>query len=175
VPVEPFYLEGRKIDLHAERRIKEAYARDSGKALNSQFLAGTMRPCGICAKDLDLPPSVHRGPFWLSRAGQAFYNAHEVVEENVARSVGTYASAGTGVNPSVNYNTDSDSEAEDGVRSKGKAKRKAPSEHPEAHTDGVEALSQWSNRRKRSARGQPPEARASTSRARAKGKAPIED
>lgn len=135
VPVETFHLDGKAIDLHAERRIKEAVVRLTGKDLESKFLAGTMRPCGICAKDLGLPPTVRRGPFWLSRAAQAFYNVHEVVDANVAASIGSYASAGPGAKPSVNYNTDSDSEDE---------------------VVTAEALPKWESQGKRSASGVAP-------------------
>jgi hypothetical protein len=81
------------------------------------LVAGTMRPCTVCAKDLGLPPSVPRGPAWLSRAAQAFFDVHEVVEENLARSVGTYVSQRRDGHLNVNDNTDSDSDSDADVGS----------------------------------------------------------
>jgi len=109
VPTDTVYQHGKTIDLHAERRIKDAFQESTGEALNLKSLAGTMRPCTVCAEDLGLQRSVHRGPAWLSRAGQAFYDANEIVECNVDRSIATYASQTRAGKISVNYNTDSDS------------------------------------------------------------------
>jgi hypothetical protein len=109
VPTETVYQHGKTIDLHAERRIKDAFQEATGEALKLRSLAGTMRPCTVCAEDLGLPRSAHRGPAWLSRAAQAFYDANEIVERNVAQSIGTYASLTRAGKLSVNYNTDSDS------------------------------------------------------------------
>ncbi|MBW8832499.1 MAG: hypothetical protein JF606_24490, partial [Burkholderiales bacterium] len=114
VPTDTVHQHGKAIDLHAERRIKDAFKEATGEALTLRWLAGTMRPCTVCAKALGLPPSAHRGPAWLSRAAQAFYDANEIVERNVAQSIGTYASLTRAGKLSVNYNTDSES-SDDGA------------------------------------------------------------
>jgi hypothetical protein len=114
VPTDTVYQHGKAIDLHAERRIKDAFQDATGEALKLRSLAGTMRPCTVCAEDLGLPRSAHRGPAWLSRAAQAFYDANEIVEHNVGQSIGTYASLTKAGKLSVNYNTDSDS-SDDGA------------------------------------------------------------
>ena len=49
----------------------------------------------------------------LSRAGQAFYDANEIVERNIGQAIGTYASLTRAGKLSVNYNTDSDSSDDD--------------------------------------------------------------
>ncbi len=113
VPTEAVYQHGKVIDLHAERRIKDAFQEATGEALNRKSLAGTMRPCTVCAEDLGLPPTARRGPAWLSRAGQAFYDANEIVERNIGQAIGTYASLTRAGKLSVNYNTDSDSSDDD--------------------------------------------------------------
>lgn len=110
VPTDTVLQHGKPIDLHAERRIKEAFTSVTGRRIDHKLMAGTMRPCTVCAMDLDLPREVHRGPAWLSRAAQAFYDANEVVEENIAQSIGTYVSRMKDGQLSGNYNTDSDSE-----------------------------------------------------------------
>ncbi|WP_140630956.1 hypothetical protein [Methylibium rhizosphaerae] len=113
VPTEAVYQHGKAIDLHAERRIKDAFQEATGEALKLKSLAGTMRPCTVCAEDLGLPGSVRRGPAWLSRAGQAFYDANEIVERNIGQAIGTYATLTRAGKISVNYNTDSDSSGDD--------------------------------------------------------------
>jgi hypothetical protein len=113
VPTDTVYQHGQAIDLHAERRIKDAFQEATGEKLNLKSLAGTMRPCTVCAEDLALSPTVRRGPAWLSRAGQAFYDGNEIVERNVDRAIPTYASQTRDGKISVKYNTDSDSSDDD--------------------------------------------------------------
>lgn len=124
VPTETVYQHGKVIDLHAERRIKDAFQEATGEALNLRSLAGTMRPCTVCAEDLGLPRSAHRGPAWLSRSAQAFYDANAVVERNIGQAIGTYASLTRAGKLSVNYNTDS-ATSDDGSTSAASGKRKA--------------------------------------------------
>lgn len=129
IPKDTVYQHGKAIDLHAERRIKDAFQEATGEALKLRSLAGTMRPCTVCAEDLGLPSSAHRGPAWLSRAAQAFYDANEIVERNVGESIGTHASLTRAGKLSVNYNTDSESSDDSGPSSRQPAvalgKRKA--------------------------------------------------
>jgi hypothetical protein len=127
VPTETVYQHGKAIDLHAERRIKDAFQEATGEALNLKSLAGTMRPCTVCAEDLGLSPTARRGPAWLSRAGQAFYDANEIVERNVDRSIPTYASQTRAGKISVKYNTDSDSSDDEAARAPRRADPQASS------------------------------------------------
>lgn len=130
VPTDTVYQHGKAIDLHAERRIKDAFQDATGEALKLRSLAGTMRPCTVCAEDLGLPRSAHRGPAWLSRAAQAFYDANEIVERNVGQSIGTYASLTRAGKLSVNYNTDSDSSDDGAARAPRPAGAQASSSAP---------------------------------------------
>ncbi|MGM9486307.1 hypothetical protein [Ideonella sp. YS5] len=130
VPTETVYQHGKAIDLHAERRIKEAFQEANGEALNLKSLAGTMRPCTVCAEDLGLRRSDRRGPAWLSRAGQAFYDANEIVERNIGQAIGTYASLTRDGKISVKYNTDSDSSDDDTARAPRRAGAPASSSAP---------------------------------------------
>ncbi|MBW8832500.1 MAG: hypothetical protein JF606_24495 [Burkholderiales bacterium] len=114
VPTDTVHQHGKAIDLHAERRIKNAFEEATGEALTLRSLAGTMRPCTVCAEALGLSSWAHRGPAWLSRAAQAFYDANDIVERNVGEAIGTYASLTRAGKLSVNYNTDSDS-SDDGA------------------------------------------------------------
>jgi hypothetical protein len=132
VPPDPAYQHGKAIDLHAERRIKDAFQEATGEALKLRSLAGTMRPCTVCAEDLGLPSSARRGPAWLSRAAQAFYDAKEIVERNVGQSIGTYASLTKAGKLSVNYNTDSDSSDDGAARAPRHAGAQASTSAPTA-------------------------------------------
>lgn len=113
VPTDTVYQNGKAIDLHAERRIKDAFKETTGEPLNLRSLAGTMRPCTVCAEDLSLPATARRGPAWLSRAAQAFHDANEIVERNIKESIGTYASLMKNDKLSVHYDTDSGSDDDD--------------------------------------------------------------
>jgi len=130
VPTDTVYQHGKVIDLHAERRIKDAFQEATGEALKLKSLAGTMRPCTVCAEDLGLPRTAHRGPAWLSRAAQAFYDANEIVERNIGQSIGTYASLTRAGKLSVNYNTDSESSDDGAARAPRRAGAQASSSAP---------------------------------------------
>ncbi|HET9641840.1 MAG TPA: hypothetical protein VFP68_00420 [Burkholderiaceae bacterium] len=115
---------GLPVYLHAGRRIKRAFEQAYGKKglkLDLKMLAGTLRPCGICAKDLGLPPKGRRGPFWVSQAGGEGYDVDAVVQEYLEASIGTSVSRSADGKLSI-LNTDSDSD--DQGRPAGK--RKAP-------------------------------------------------
>jgi|GEM_PF-6998798 len=139
VPTDTVFQHGKSIDLHAERRIKEAFTSVTGRTIDHKMMAGTMRPCTVCAMDLDLPPEVHRGPAWLSRAAQAFYDANEVIEDNIAQSIGTYVSRMNDGHLSVNYNTDSDSEIDVPLAKQVSAARAGKEGEPSKATRGKRA------------------------------------
>ena len=111
VPVESFYEDGAQVDLHAERRIQIALEQ-AGMKLDPRSLGGVMRPCAVCAKVLGLPDSAHRGPAWLSRSAAAYVDVREVIDENVRKGIGSYATLGLNGEPTLSYDTDSDSEVE---------------------------------------------------------------
>jgi hypothetical protein len=113
VPIQPFYDNGIRILLHAERRIKRSFEQEYSESLDCRRLAGTMRPCGICAHELGLPDTAPRGPFWLSRPGQAFADTHAIVQENIAKGIGSYATRTVTGALSVHHDTDSDSGPEE--------------------------------------------------------------
>jgi len=118
---------GVPIELHAERRIKRAFEaahRDEGLKMNWKLVAGTMRPCGTCAKDLGLPANAHRGPFWVSHAGREGYDLDQVIRENIEASIGTFATRTIGGKLNVTANTDSDSDAQGHVHDGRPGKRK---------------------------------------------------
>jgi hypothetical protein len=117
---------GLPVELHAERRIKRAFEaayRAEKLTLDPRFVAGTMRPCAICAKDLAVPDDTHRGPFWISRAGDEGYDMAAVIQEYLDKSIGTYISKGADGKLNAAYNTDSDSDLEGADRARQRGKR----------------------------------------------------
>jgi len=124
---------GMPTDLHAERRIKRAFEeayRAEKLTLDPRFVAGTMRPCAICAKDLGLSDDVRRGPFWISRAGDEGYDMAAVIQEYLDASIGTYISKMADGKLSAAYNTDSDSDLEEPARAQQQGKRKLEGAQP---------------------------------------------
>ena len=111
VPTEAIFNSGsgQRIELHAERRIKQAFEQQHGEgSLDRRLVAGTMRPCGICAKDLGLPASARRGPFWMSRAATEGHDLVAHAEHDREAGIGTYATRTRDGTLTVAYNTDSD-------------------------------------------------------------------
>jgi hypothetical protein len=109
-----------RVPLHAERRIKRALEQATGQGLDRRRLAGTMRPCGICAYDLGLPDDARRGPFWMSRPSQAFADTHAIVEANVNQGIGSHVTMTVEGKLSVHHDTDSDSDIETATRKRGR-------------------------------------------------------
>src|SRR6201999_2225966 len=100
---------GKLVNLHAERRIKEALNED-GRPMNLDLLAGTKPPCGQCAAALGFEPERPRGPFWLSTAASAFLATNRIIEKNKKDRIGTHVTKTRDGKITVNYNTDSDSD-----------------------------------------------------------------
>jgi hypothetical protein len=117
VPDDVFYLDRRQVDLHAERRIMQA-VRVEGPPLDPSLLAGTMRPCGICADEVGLSTAARRGPFWLSKPAQAFADTPKIVEENRQASIGTSVTETKSGALTLYHDTDSDSDIEEDVAGK---------------------------------------------------------
>ncbi|MGM9487036.1 hypothetical protein [Ideonella sp. YS5] len=100
---------GHRIELHAERHLKHAFEKLHGEgSLDRRLVAGTMRPCGICAKDLKLPASARRGPFWMSRAATQGHDLVAHAEHDRDAGIGTYATRTRDGKLTVAYDTDSD-------------------------------------------------------------------
>jgi hypothetical protein len=111
VPSEPIFnlATGQRVELHAERRLKQAFEKLHGEgSLDRRLVAGTMRPCGICAKDLGLPASARRGPFWMSRAAMEGHDLIAQTEHDRTAGIGTYATLTRDGALTIAYNTDSD-------------------------------------------------------------------
>ncbi|HET9643351.1 MAG TPA: hypothetical protein VFP68_08350 [Burkholderiaceae bacterium] len=118
---------GAAILLHAERRIKKAFEefhRETGRQIDIRFMTGVMRPCGICARDLGLPPQGHRGPFWLSNATSEGYSIDAVIQDNLEAGIGTTVSELREGTLSLYVNTDSESDSEGEVGEQRLGKRK---------------------------------------------------
>lgn len=101
---------GRQIDLHAERRIKQAFENETGRMLESNRIVGTKRPCGTCAEALQFSDDQHRGPFWQTKAAHAFIDTKSAINSNVAKGIPTYISRNRSGELDLNV-SDSDSDA----------------------------------------------------------------
>ena len=112
VPRASFNERGSTVDLHAERRIQHYLRAAFDESLDRRLLAGTMRPCGNCAHELDPNGEERRGPFWLSRPAQAFSDTRRIIARNIEKSVGTYVTKTREGRVTTDYDTDSDSEVE---------------------------------------------------------------
>jgi hypothetical protein len=115
--------DGRRVNLHAERRIRDAFIAETGQAPDSSKLIGTRRPCGICATDLQLPPGARRGPVWTSASSRAGYDPEAVADGYAKAGIPTFITEARDGHWTVNQDTDS--EAEPDLERPG-SKRKAP-------------------------------------------------
>ena len=96
----------------SERRIKDHVAKQSGAALDPTQLAGTMRPCGTCASELELPLEAHRGPFWQSAPARYGVDIEDLIHQNQRDGVGTSITRTRDKVLTFDVDTDSDSDAE---------------------------------------------------------------
>jgi hypothetical protein len=112
VPKRAYTSQGAGIRLHAERRIKDHVAKQSRAALDPAQLAGTMRPCGTCASELELPPEAHRGPFWQSAPSRYGVDIEDIIHQNQRDGVGTSITRTRDKVLTFDVDTDSDSDAE---------------------------------------------------------------
>lgn len=147
IPTTPIISKktGVPVARHAERRIQEAFEeahRKTGRKIDPRFMAGVMRPCGTCAKSLDLPPEAHRGAFWISQAGQDGHDIEKLIQENLDAGIGTTVSKTREGSLDLYANTDSESDAEeeDVGKQQQSGKRKAPGRgEPDAPRSGLHA------------------------------------
>jgi hypothetical protein len=114
---------GRRVNLHAERRIRDQVRAETGHVPDAAYLCGTRRPCGICAKDLDLDASARRGPIWTSASSRAGHDPDAVADEYAEKGIPTFISQARDGRWTAGQDTDS--EAEPALEGPA-AKRKAP-------------------------------------------------
>ena len=105
----------RPVNLHSELRIRDAFLAETGHPPDPQRLTGTRRPCGVCAKDLDLPPHVRRGPIWLSRASRVRHDPEALAEANAKAAIPTFITQKRNGHWTADHNTDSESDLEEPV------------------------------------------------------------
>lgn len=86
VPEEKLTLNGKPVDVHAERRIQRAL----GKPLDPACLAGVKRPCLVCASALGIISRSHPGPSWNSTPALFGYDLEDVLNHAVANGVITH-------------------------------------------------------------------------------------
>lgn len=105
--------EGKRMSLHAERRILQHVEARLGEPLQLSNLAGTMRPCGDCAEALDAGPNVRRGPFFTSQAARMLTESDETRARNERDGIGTFITSTRDDPPRLTFahDTDSDSDA----------------------------------------------------------------
>lgn len=132
VPIRNYRSEGNAVELHAERRIADHLASESLAPLDTSRLAGTMRPCGVCADEIGAGPEVHRGPVWLSRAATVGVDTDDLLARNLREGAATSVSRTRDGRVTFDHDTDSDSDL-DGATARRAAgvlgKRKADDSH----------------------------------------------
>ena len=99
------------VDLHAERRINDHMVSESSTRVETEQLAGTMRPCSSCADELEAKPEVHRGPAWLTRAARMGFDRDENIDRQVQAGIGTSITRSRKDRLTFEHDTDSDSDA----------------------------------------------------------------
>jgi hypothetical protein len=155
VPTETYELEyGEPVNLHAERRIKEEFLQATGRSMDRKYLAGTMRPCGFCATALGFDRGARRGPFWLTRAGPAFLDANEVIENDLREGIGSYVTKQARKGRlTLAHDTDSDSDTEPLLVYSRRAKRSASQALEEPRPAKAATLPDWAAKGARTPRG----------------------
>jgi hypothetical protein len=108
------------VNLHSELRIRDAVRAETGQAPDPLQLTGTRRPCGTCAKDLELPADARRGPFWMSTAARVHHDPKQVAEENAKAGIPTFITETRDGRWTEHPNTDSESDLDEPL-----AKRRA--------------------------------------------------
>jgi hypothetical protein len=128
--------DGRRVNLHAERRIRDEFLAEGGQVSDMAHLCGTRRPCGICAKDLGLPPSARRGPIWMSASSGAGYDPEAVADGYAKAGIPTFVTEARDGRWTANQDTDSEPEPD--LERPG-SKRKAPArQEPSAKRQAID-------------------------------------
>ena len=110
VPARRYSNRNRTFQLHAERRIKD-FVQMLDPRFDPQALAGTMRPCGTCADEIDLPDEGTRGPFWHSGNAQVGTDTEAIIARNIAAGIRTSITETRAGKYTFDINTDSDSDS----------------------------------------------------------------
>jgi len=112
VPTLKYRSKGTTVELHAERRIADYLAQEELDPLDTKRLAGTMRPCGVCADEIGAGPEVHRGPFWLSKAASYGVDVEGLIARNIRDGAATSVSRNRDGRVTFDHDTDSDSDVD---------------------------------------------------------------
>jgi hypothetical protein len=148
-PRRNYIVDRRKIEVHAERRIKDYLEEQRLAPIAADRLGGTMRPCGTCADEIGAAPEVHRGPVWMSNSARFGVDVDDVIARNVSAGIGTSITRARDGKLTFEHDTDSDSDVEpaDATASRKRSTAQAFAEDP-----GVPDA--WGAKRPRSVRGQ---------------------
>ncbi|SFD73142.1 hypothetical protein [Paracidovorax konjaci] len=110
VPDSNYQKDSRAVHLHAERRIADHLRDELDTPLDHTMLAGTMRPCGTCADELEVSPSTHRGPFWMSKSSRAYVEGQSDIHRQMRANIGSSITQARNGRLTFNHDTDSDSD-----------------------------------------------------------------
>jgi hypothetical protein len=128
------------VNLHSELRIRDAVLAETGQAPDPLQLAGTRRPCGTCAKDLDLPDDARRGPFWMSAAARVHHDPRQVADENAKAGIPTFITETRDGRLTEHPNTDSESDFDEpSMKRRAEPARTEPPAKRPAREDGGSA------------------------------------
>jgi hypothetical protein len=128
------------VNLHSELRIRDAYLAETGRLPDPLQLTGTRRPCGTCAKDLDLPEDARRGAFWMSRAARVHHDPEQVADENAKASIPTFITQTRDKRWTEHPNTDSESDLDEpSLKRRAEPARTEPPAKRPAREDGGSA------------------------------------
>jgi hypothetical protein len=119
VPGTNYQSNGETVDVHAERRIKNALEALNLSSMDLNLLAGTLRACGHCAADLGVGDDQTRGPFWQSKGANYRLDGDRIMSENMENSVGTFVTRTRGGRITADYNTDSEASSDELARRAG--------------------------------------------------------
>lgn len=112
VPTLTYRSADGTVELHAERRIADHLAQEALGPVDTSRLAGTMRPCGVCADEIGAGPEVHRGPVWLSKAATFGVDTEDLLARNIREGAATSVSRASDGRVTFDHDTDSDSDLE---------------------------------------------------------------
>ena len=111
VPTRRYRLDGKEIDLHAERRIRDYLDENDLPALRHSQLAGIKRTCMLCAHATGSQPCHHRGPAFSGASAEYELDMDDIVVRNVRDGIGTSVTRTRHGTLTFAHDTDSDSDA----------------------------------------------------------------
>jgi hypothetical protein len=98
-----------EVDLHAERRIQQ-HLLGLGKELDPDYLAGTKRPCMVCAVALGLTDKHYPGPMWTTNSGLGGMAEGDVISKAKTSGLYSYITKDHAGHLSYKIGSESDSE-----------------------------------------------------------------